>query len=139
MKNYPALNPPFTREGPALFTANGIQYMLTSGMTGYVPNKSDSAAAFSWDALFQSIGDPHVNDETNASFNSQISKVFQVRGANGLWIAMADRWLPHIPVDARLADVFTRVIGSTYEPEKYTATKEERREMYRANELENAK
>ena len=51
---------------------------------------------------------------------------------------MADRWLPGTPVDARLADVFTRVIAGTCAPDKYQATDEERREMYAANKLETA-
>ena len=54
------------------------------------------------------------------------------------FIAMADRWLPQTPVNARLADIFTRVIAGTYDPEHYQATEEERREMYRANQLETA-
>ena len=51
---------------------------------------------------------------------------------------MADRWLPGTKVDARLADVFTRVIAGTYDPEHYQATDAERREMYAANKLETA-
>lgn len=112
--------------------------MLTSGMTGYVPNKSDSAVSDCWDAAFESIGNPHVDDGTNASFNSQISKIFKVEGRNGLYIAMADRWLPGTPVDARLADIFTRAIAGNYAPDKYHATDAERKEMYAANVLESA-
>lgn len=136
--SYPALHPPFTREAPALFEANGKKYMLTSGMTGYVPNRSDSASADVWDAPFVPLGDPHENDSARASFNSQISKIFRVEGKEDLYIAMADRWLPEQPVDARLADVFTRVVASRYEPERYQATEAEQREMYAANKLENA-
>ncbi len=137
-KSYPDLTPPFTREAPALFEKDGRKYMLTSGMTGYVPNRSDSAVSDSWDASFVSLGDPHVNDNTNASFNSQISKIFKVEGQDGLFIAMADRWLPNYHVDARIADLFTRVIASNYDPERYQATEEERREMYAGNVLETA-
>lgn len=137
-KSYPDLTPPFTREAPALFEADGKKYMLTSGMTGYVPNRSDSAVADAWDEVFTSIGDPHVEDETRASFNSQISKVFKVEGRDGLFIAMADRWVPEYHVDARISDLFTRVVASNYDPEHYQATDAERQEMYAANVLENA-
>lgn len=106
--------------------------MLTSGMTGYVPNKSDSAVADAWDVPFVSIGDPHMDDESNASFNSQISKIFNVVGKDNLFIAMADRWLPGYHVDARISDLFTRVIASSYAPEQYQASSEERKEMYEA-------
>jgi len=136
--SYPDMAPPFTREAPALFEAKGRKYMLTSGMTGYVPNKSDSAAADGWEDVFVSLGDPHVADDTNASFNSQISKIFKVEGKEDCFIAMADRWLPEYHVDSRIADLFTRVIGSTYAPEIYQATDAERKEMYEANVLETA-
>lgn len=136
--NYPGMTPPFTREAPALFEAAGKKYMLTSGMTGYVPNKSDSALAASWEDVFVSLGDPHVNDSTSASFNSQISKIFRVEGKENCFIAMADRWLPDYHVDSRIADLFTRVIASTYEPGKYQATDAERKEMYAGNVLETA-
>lgn len=137
-RSYPKLNPPFTREAPALFESAGKKYMLTSGMTGYVPNRSDAAVASRWDAEFVSVGDPHVNDDSCASFNSQISKVFCVEGKKDLFIAMADRWLPGYQVDGRIADLFTRVIAGTYDPEHYSATEAEREEMYAANVLETA-
>lgn len=136
-KSYSDLRPPFTREAPALFEKDGKKYMLTSGMTGYVPNRSDSAVCDSWDEVFESLGDPHIDDASCASFNSQISKIFRIE-SNGNFVAMADRWLPGTPVDARLADVFTRVIAGTYAPDKYQATDEERKEMYAANKLETA-
>ncbi len=136
-KSYANLTPPFTREAPALFEKNGKKYMLTSGMTGYVPNRSDSAVSDTWDGVFEPLGNPHIDDASNASFNSQISKIFRIEGTDN-FIAMADRWLPGTPVDARLADIFTRVIGANYAPDKYQFTDAERREMYAANQLEAA-
>ncbi len=136
-KSYPSLKPPFTREAPALFEKDGKKYMLTSGMTGYVPNKSDSAVSENWDDVFESIGNPHVLDESNSSFNSQISKIFK-NESTGQFIAMADRWLPDTNVDARLSDLFTRVIAGTYDPENYHSTDEEKKEMYAANKLDTA-
>ena len=137
-RSYAGLFPPFTREAPALFEAFGRKYMVTSGMTGYVPNKSDSAVSDAWDSEFVSLGDPHVDDETTASFNSQISKIFRVEGRDNLFVAMADRWLPHYHVDAHIADIFTRTIACNYAPDKYQANDEERAEMYRGNILETA-
>lgn len=136
-KNYPDLKPPFTREAPALFEKDGRVYMLTSGMTGYVPNASDSAVADGYTQEFMSIGNPHIDDKSCASFNSQISKIFYVEEKD-MFIAMADRWLPDTPVDKRLADIFTRVIAGNYEPDKYTATEDEKKEMYMANKLDKA-
>ena len=148
-RQYEGLNPPFTREAPCLFEADGRKYMFTSGMSGYIPNKSDLAVSDSWETPFVSIGNPHVDDASNASFNSQISKVFKVErrtaddsAAKGkeadLWIAMADRWVTDYPIDARRADVFERTIASHYDPEHYQATPEEFREMEHAPSLETA-
>ncbi len=136
-RNYPDLHPPFTREGPALFEKDGKKYLFTSGMTGYVPNKSDCAESGAWDGPFLSIGDPHRDDQTHASYNSQDSKVFRVAGTDTL-IAMADRWLPDRPVDARLADLFSRVTAWTHDPDRYPVTDEERREVFAVRDLDRA-
>ena len=125
-KQYEGLNPPFCPEGPAVFKYKEKYYLLTSGMTGYIPNKSDSAVSPSLKEPFKSIGNPHVNDVSDASFNSQISQVFKVPGKESLYIALADRWVPDYPIDAKLADIFMRSAASHYEPEKYQVTDEER-------------
>lgn len=73
--------------------------MLTSGMTGYVPNKSDSAVDAP-DKPFVSIGDPHVDDESRASFNSQISRIFKVPGKRTCishWLTAGCRITPLTP------------------------------------------
>ena len=136
--SYRNLTPPFTREAPALFEADGRKYMVTSGMTGYIPNKSDVAVSDGWEKEFASLGNPHMQDSSNASFNSQISKIFRIEGTDR-FVAMADRWLPEYHVDARVADLFTRVIAGSYDSEHYKATEEERREMYAANKLKTAR
>lgn len=125
---YEGLKPPLTREGIAVFEVRGKKYMFTSGMTGYLPNPSDCAVTESWEQSFESIGNPHVNDASHASFNSQISKVFRVAGTN-LYIAMADRWVPDMLLDAELADKIGRVIGSSSHPEEYSVTPAERAEV----------
>lgn len=125
---YKGLKPPLTREGVALFEANGNKYMFTSGMTGYLPNPSDAAVAADWNAPFVSLGSPHRNDASGASFNSQISKVFRIAGTEQ-WIAMADRWVPESLLDAQMADQIARVIGSSSDPEKYAASAKEREEV----------
>ena len=125
---YEGLKPPITREAPAIFEFNGNKYMLTSGMTGYLPNRSECAVAGCWEDMFVSIGDPHVGDISHSSFNSQICKVFRVAGTDTL-IAMADRWVPDTLLDAELTDLIERVIGSSYLPDKYIATEEERKRV----------
>lgn len=136
--SYPDMHAPFTREGVTVFERNGIKHMLTSGMTGYVPNRSDSAAAACWEDEFVSAGDPHADDSSRASFNSQISQVFKVEGKKDLYISIADRWVPGYPVDAKLADIFERSIAARFEPDKYSATPEEMSVLMSSPMLESA-
>lgn len=78
-----------------------------------------------------------MNDDSRASFNSQISKVFRVEGTDQL-IAMADRWVPDYPVDAHRADLFERAIAAHFEPEKYHVLPEEKRELMNSPMLQSA-
>ena len=135
-RQYAGLTPPFTREAPALFEWKGKKYMITSGMTGYIPNRSDCAVSESWENPFASIGNPHVADDSDASFNSQISKIFRVEGKRNLFIAMADRWVPEYLIDAKLADIITRATASHYDPGKYQVTSEERKIFEESPDLE---
>lgn len=135
---YTGLHAPFCREGVAVFAHEGKCYMLTSGMSGYVPNRSDSAVADHWTQPFVSLGDPHVNDSTHASFNSQISQVFKIPGKKDLYLTIADRWVPDYPMDAALTDAFERVMAARYEPERYHATAEESRIVMQSPMLESA-
>ncbi len=92
--HFPRKCPPDVREAPAHFVRKGKHYLITSGTTGYLPNPSEVAVADSWHGPYQVLGDPHPDDPTATSFHSQVSCVFKVEGANDLYIAMADRWIP---------------------------------------------
>ena len=116
-RQYMGLHAPFCREAVALFERNGKKYMLTSGMSGYIPNKSDAAVSDSWSKAFASMGNPHPEDGTHSSYNSQISQVFKVPGKKDLYISIADRWVPGYPVDAARADMIERAIAAHYEPD----------------------
>ena len=134
---YEGLKTPFVREGIALFTRHGRKYMITSGMSGYTPNQSDAAASESWEQSFTSVGDPHVEDESMASFNSQISQVFRLPGQDR-YIAVADRWMPNHLLDGKAADAIRRVIAGKYQPELYQATDEEKKMFADRPDLERA-
>lgn len=122
---YDNMQPPFCREGFAVFEREGKKYMFSSGMTGYVPNRSDVAVSDSWEAPFVSLGNPYPTDDTNSSFNSQFTDVFKVPGKKELYIALSDRWVPYYPVDAVKADIIERAVARSYDPEKYSVTPEE--------------
>lgn len=86
--------PPFTREAPAHFVANGKHYLYTSGTTGYTSNPTEVAVFDDYHGEYRILGDPHVGDSCASSFNSQITGVIKIPGQD-MWIALADRWEPH--------------------------------------------
>lgn len=92
--HFPRKHPPYVREATAHFKRNGKHYLITSGTTGYLPNPSEVAVADTWHGPYKVLGNPHVGDESQTSFHSQISCIFKVEGKKDLYIACADRWLP---------------------------------------------
>ena len=111
---YTGLNPPFAREGVTHFERGGKHYILTSGMIGDVPNPSEVAVSDNWMGPFTVLGDPHVDDSSSASFNSQASCAFKVAGT-GKIIVMADRWVPEYVMTKERYDSFVRAIGQNYD------------------------
>jgi hypothetical protein len=110
--HFPQPHPPLVREAPAYFRRRGRHYLVTSGTTGYYPNPSEIASARSYHGPWTVLGDPHPTDRTRTSFHSQISSVFRHPGKRDLYIALADRWLPHYTADATAAlELFARHWG----------------------------
>jgi len=125
-KHFEGLHPPFVREAASHFIRNGLHYLITSGLSGYVPNPSEVAVSKDWHGSYVVQGNPHVNDDSSASFNSQISFVFKHPHKKDLYIALADRWVPDYVMTAEKYDVLMRAIASRFNPEKYSATAEEK-------------
>ena len=117
---YTGLNPPFSREGVTHFTHGGRHYLLTSGMTGYIPNPSEIAVADDFMGPFTVLGNPHMDDESSASFNSQASCAFPIAGTEKI-IIMADRWVPEYVMTKEKYENFVRAIYSRYD-KKYKAS-----------------
>lgn len=93
---------PYNRESPAYMRRNGKHYLITSGTTTYFPNPSEVAVCDEMYGEFVNIGNPHIDDDSNTSFHSQIRSIFKVPRKKDLYIALADRWLPDymdIPYD----------------------------------------
>lgn len=105
-------HPPFVREAPAHFTHDGMHYLITSGTTGYLPNRSEVARSASMHGPWEVLGDPHPADLTGRSFRTQVSSVLQVPGSD-LLIALADRWLPDWDEDAQAVH---RVFAALFDP-----------------------
>lgn len=92
-EHYTNLLPPYTREAPTYFERNGRKYLFTSGTSGYYPNPSQVCVFDEYHGEYKDLGNPHIGDNTNTSFSSQITCVLKVPGKD-LYIACADRWMP---------------------------------------------
>ncbi len=112
---YESMNPPYTREGVTHFERRGKHYIVTSGMTGYMPNPSEVAVGNDWFGPFTVQGNPHVDDHSRASFNSQISCIFKHPDIKDLYIAVADRWAPDFVVTADLYERLARVVAANFD------------------------
>ena len=106
------VDPPLTREAPAHFMRNGKHYLITSGMTGYVPNPLQVAIADNWMGPFKVLVDPCIDDDSSAGFNSQPSYVFRV---NDTYVLMADRWVPDYIVTKEIYGRIYRAIASRFD------------------------
>lgn len=84
--------PPIAREAPAVFKKDGMYYMITSGTTGYYPNRALAARAEKMHGPWYITGDPCIGDVEENTFCSQISSVFHVSETN-MYIAVGDRWV----------------------------------------------
>jgi hypothetical protein len=135
---YKNVLPPFTREGVTLFEYKNKKYLVTSGMTGYIPNPSDAVVSDSWETPFISIGNPHINDMSKASFNSQISQIFKLHGS-GQIIAVADRYMPEGAPDGELSEKLQSLIASTNNSDETELTDVQREKItaLQAKDLEN--
>ena len=127
---YAGLKPPLAREGVTHFTHGGKHYLLTSGMMGYVPNPCEVAVADDWMGPFKVLGDPCVDDDSSAAFNSQPSCVFAVQGTGQL-VMMADRWVPDYVMTRERYDVLYRAIAGRYD-KSIRSTFQEKLEMLRS-------
>jgi len=102
------------REGVTHFLRNGRHYLLTSGRTGYIPNPSEISIADDWHGPYTLLGNPHINDENEASFNSQVSCIFRHPEKKDLYIAMADRWCPDFRVTKGVSEKIWNIIVRIY-------------------------
>lgn len=93
--HFSGILPPYTREAPTHFMRNGKHYLFTSGTTGYLPNQSLVSMFNDYHDEYSDLGNPHPSDTLNTSFCSQITEVIKIPGKKDLYIALADRWMPH--------------------------------------------
>ncbi len=80
------------REAPAIVKHNHKYYLITSLCTGWDPNEAMYATADSVMGHWTPKGNPCAGENNLKTFNSQITFILPVRGMQGKYIFMADRW-----------------------------------------------
>ncbi|KAI0493169.1 hypothetical protein KFK09_027445 [Dendrobium nobile] len=110
------------REAPALFKHKGTYYMITSGCTGWSPNRAMAHAAEEVMGLWETIGNPCVGGNKifqMTTFFAQSTFIVPLSGLPGVFIFMADRWNPADLRDSRYVWLPLTVGGVVDEPLEY--------------------
>ena len=81
-----------SREAPAVFKYNNKYFMISSGTTGWAPNEARYATANSALGPWTLAGNPCVGPNANITFGGQSTYVLPVKGRQGKFIFMADKW-----------------------------------------------
>ena len=90
------------REAPALFKYQNKYYLITSGCTGWAPNKATVHTATSlfgpWTLMDHN---PMAGPGADSTFGAQSTYIQPVAGKKDAFIFMADKWNPHDLRDSR--------------------------------------
>ncbi len=81
-----------SREAPAVFKHNNKYYMLSSGCTGWSPNRAELAVADSIMGEWTVLGDPCTGPDAEKTFYGQSTYVIPVNGKKNAYIACFDMW-----------------------------------------------
>ncbi|XP_078442204.1 uncharacterized protein LOC144711924 [Wolffia australiana] len=106
------------REAPAMFKHEGTYYMITSGCTGWAPNRAEVHAAESIMGPWETMGSPCVGGNKifrETTFFAQGSFVLPLRGLPGWFVFIADRWNVADLRDSRYVWLPLRVGGAVDE------------------------
>lgn len=133
-RHFTGLTVPESREAPAYFRRGDNHYLITSGTSGYFPNRSQIAVADDPHGHWTTLGNPHPTDPSGTSFRSQVSSVFRHPHKQDLYIALADRWLPHRPPeDSDYTDLFRRYFAGKHDEELARLVRSAGRDLDNAN------
>ncbi|MEY8357148.1 InlB B-repeat-containing protein [Lachnospiraceae bacterium 54-53] len=83
--------PDNSREAPAVFKYNGYYYMITSGTSGWNPNKAIYYRSQHIFGPWEAMGDP-CEGGSGTTFRSQSTCVIPLDADSGQFIYMGDRW-----------------------------------------------
>ena len=80
------------REAPAVFKRKGLYYVVTSGCTGWYPNRALYATAPKITGPWTVRGNPLVGPDAEWTYFGQSTFVLPVAGKRDAFVLMLDRW-----------------------------------------------
>lgn len=90
------------REAPAIFKKENTYFMITSGCTGWEPNKAILYVSNAILGQWKQIADnPMRGKDADKTFGAQSTYVFPVINKENNFIFMADKWNPKNLIDSR--------------------------------------
>ena len=84
-----------SNEAPAIFKKDGVYWMISSGCTGWKPNKARLSCTTDIMGEWKSYPNPCVGPDEELTFKGQSTFILPVHGRKDAWIFMADIWYPH--------------------------------------------
>lgn len=81
-------------EAPAIFKKDGIYWMITSGCTGWEPNKARLLTATSIMGEWKQLPNLCIGKNAEKTFGGQSTYVLPLSGEKGQFVFMADMWRP---------------------------------------------
>ncbi len=88
-------------EAPTIFKKDGNYWMITSGCTGWEPNKARLLTATSILGEWKQFPNPCVGEKADETFGGQGTYVLPLQGAEERFVFMADNWRPESLADSR--------------------------------------
>ncbi|MDT3403681.1 glycoside hydrolase family 43 protein [Mucilaginibacter terrae] len=89
------------REAPALMRYHDKYYLITSGCTGWAPNKASVHVADNLFGPWTLVGDPMVGPGADKTFGGQSTYILPLAGKKDAFIFIADKWNPKDLKDSR--------------------------------------
>ena len=80
------------REAPAVFKRRGLYYIVTSGCTGWYPNRAAYATAPKITGPWTVQGNPLIGPDAEWTYFGQSTFVLPVAGRRDAFVLMLDRW-----------------------------------------------
>ena len=87
-------------EAPAIFKKEGTYWMITSGCTGWDPNKARLLTADSMLGEWKQLPNPCVGEDADKTFGGQSTYILPLP-EKGQFVFMADMWRPKSLADSR--------------------------------------